>query len=502
MKRISMIVAVLTLLAGSVFAQGPAPDMTFGQGPAKHLMTQKEIAQWKTIGTAESAKAFVELFWARRDPTPTTPRNEVWEEFDRRVTAADTFFTTTKTRGSMSDRGRALIMLGSPYQVGSLGAARSATNTNQTQGPSPSNITVGGARASSAMLTWSYSNDKKPAFIKRKDFEILFSDERGGGEYEFAITPRSNPAAMLEEAVKAYLLWPDLVKPPSYAAETGTVPAKQTAFRDAALKAAYDKFKAEQKAVGTSYLTWGEYVTPEGEGFVPVSLFVPASANIPAGRKVTFFGVVEKASGEIVQILEEEATLIASGRDAYVDRSLRLEPGQYKAAFGVAADGQALALTPAEFTVLGLKAGDTAISQLILSNNAFPLPQAQKRTDPFAFGGFKVVPKGDAVFATTDELWYFMEMRNPGVGETGAPKVMVKMDINGKTASGKTERMDFPIQGVDTLPLKGVPNHFGLVQAVPLTDFEQGQYTIKLKVIDTVLKKTYEVERKFEVRKL
>jgi GWxTD domain-containing protein len=503
MRKISVGLAIVMMsIAVAVVAQLPAPYDTWGQGPVKHLMTKEEAKKWSGVRTEAEAKAFVELFWAKRDPTPATPRNEFHEEFDLRAAAADEYFTTIKTKGSMTDRGMALILLGQPYTMGAKGAAAGASGTNQTLGVSDLNITVGGARGSSAMLTWAYSNDKKPKFIKRKDFEILFSDDSGRGEYQFAITPRTNPNTLFQEAVNAYLLWPDLTKPPTSGTEASASPAKSTTFRDAALKAAYDKFKAEQKPVGTAHLTWGEYVTPEGDGFVPVSLFMPASANVPSGRKVTFFGAVENAAGEVVQILEEEATLIASGRDAYVDKSLTLAPGTYKAAFGVAADGQPLALTSAELTVQGLKAGDTAVSQLILSNHAVPLAQAQKRTDPFTFGGLKVVPKGDAVFVTSDELWYFLEMRNPGLGDTGAPKVMVKLDINGKTVAGKSEKLDFPMQEVEALPLKGVPNHYGLVQAFPLADFEPGLYTVKLKVIDSVLKKTYQMEKQFEVRKL
>ena len=501
MNRIAGLV-VSAVMAGVAFAQLPPEYATWGQSAVKHLMTSEEAKAWPAIRSEADAKAFIDLFWARRDPTPATQRNEFREDFEARVAAADKFFTTLRTKGSLTDRGRAFILLGSPMTVGGQAGSGGASNTNQTRSAgSPMDITVGGARGSTPKITWLYAGDKKPPFIKRKDFEIMFSDERGGGEFEFAITPRVNPIAFLQEAVKASVLWPDLTKPPVYASETAVAaPAKATAFRDASLKALYDKYKAEPKPVGTAHLTWGEYVTPQGQGFVPVSLFVPAAANIPAGRKVTFFGVVENAAGEVVEILEEEATLIAAGRDAYVDKSLTLAPGRYKAAFGLAAGGQALALTPAELTVQGLSATEPGISQLILSTNAVALPQAQKMTDPYAFGGLKVVPKGDAVFTTADELWYFVELRNPGLAETGAPKIMVKLDINGKTAAGKAD-MNFPLGGVDPLPLKGVQGHFGLVQAVPLTDFAPGQYTIKVKLIDTVLKKSYEVDRQFEVRK-
>jgi GWxTD domain-containing protein len=482
-------VAVSCAIAAAAVAQLPAPYDAWGQGPAKHLMTKEEARVWAAIRTEADAKNFVDLFWAKRDPTPTTERNEFRLEFDQRVAAADQSFTTTKTRGSMTDRGRALILLGSPFTVGSVGGARAAAND--------------AVRAETAKLTWAYRNDKKPKFIARKDFEILFSDERGGGEYEFAKTPRVNPEALLQEAVAAYIISPNLTAVPSYGTTTAAAtPGRSKAFRDAALQAAYEKFKAEQKPVGTAHLTWGEYVTPEGEGFVPVSLYVPASPNVPANRKVTFFGVIENAAGEVVEVHEEDATLIATARDAYIDKSLRLEPGKYNATFGVAEGGKPLALTRTEVTVQGLKPEDTAVSQLILSNNAFPLPQAQKRTDPYAFGGFKVVPKGDATFAPSDDLWYFMELRNPGVADTGAPKVMVKLDVTGKTDDGKPVNLNFPLSDVETLPLKDVKNHYALVQAFPLADFKPGSYTIKVKVIDSVLKKNYEEVRQFQVRNL
>ena len=57
--------------------------LEWGRGPAHFLMTKEEAAQWKTISSDEDAKAFIALFWARRDPTPATPLNEYQEQFGR-----------------------------------------------------------------------------------------------------------------------------------------------------------------------------------------------------------------------------------------------------------------------------------------------------------------------------------------------------------------------------------------------------------------------------------
>lgn len=509
MRKMSIGLAMMMLIAGSAVAQLTAPYAGWGDTAVKWLMTKEEAKQWKAVRTDADAKKFVDLFWARRDPTPATARNEFQEEFNLRVGLADQSFTTAKTKGSMSDRGRAVILLGSPYTVTSKGGGgRAASNlpTNPGSTSGDGTVSVGGARGAAAMITWTYASDKKPKFIDRKDFEVLFSDERGGGEYEFAITPRSNPEMFMGAAVKHYLLHPELNAVPTYAdaspaATTPAAVARNTAFRDSSLKAAIDAMRAEKKLnMGPAHLTWGEFVTPTGEGFIPVSLYVPATSGIPAGTKMTFFGLVENEAGDVVEVHEEEATLAASGKDAYFDKSLSLGPGKYKATFGLAANGKPVSIASTDMAVTGLDPAEAAISQLILTNSYLPLPE-QKITDPYAFGTLKIVPKGDAVFSTADDFTYFFEVRNPGVQETGAPKLMVKMDITGKPAEGKAVNLNFPMAEVDAQPLKGAKGRYGVIQAFALSDFKPGDYSIKVRVRDMVLSKNYDFEKKFTIVK-
>lgn len=514
MRKITIGFAAVVLMAGSAFAQLSSENAKWGDTAVKHLMTKEDAKAWKAVKSDADAKKFIDLFWARRDPTPDTARNEFKEEFELRVGLADRNFTTTKTRGSLSDRGKAAILLGNAFTVTNQGgtgraAANAPTNPGSTSGDG--SVSVGAVRGARPMIVWTYASDKKPKFVDRKDFQIMFSDERGGGEYEFAITPRSNPETFFAQAVKAYLVRPDLTEVPTYADAAGPVagsgaPAvatRNTTFRDSSLKAAIDALRAEKKmSMGPAHLTWGEFVTPTGEGFVPVSLYVPATANIPAGTKMTFFGLIQNAAGDVVEVLEEDATLAASHKDSYFDKSLNLAPGKYSATFGLAANGKPVSIASAEMAITGLNPTDAAVSDLILSNNAYPLPAAQKLTDPYAFGGLKVVPKGDAVFTTADDFTYFFEVRNPGVDEAGAPKLRMKLDITGTPADGgKAINMAFPISEVVAEPLKGVKGHYGVIQAFSLADFKPGQYKMKMRVMDSVLKKNYDFERQFTIVK-
>ena len=121
-------VAMLCLFsAASAFALSDQ-YVQFGKGPAQWIMTKDEARQWKTIKDDVAAQAFIDLFWAKRDPSAGTPVNEFRDEFDARVKYADDHFAHGRTPGSMSDRGHALIVMGSPSRI-----QRSGTESTRCQ---------------------------------------------------------------------------------------------------------------------------------------------------------------------------------------------------------------------------------------------------------------------------------------------------------------------------------------------------------------------------------
>ena len=501
MKSFSMSLVVM-LIAASI----AAADLTFRyvdwrQGPVRYLMTQEEMTQWNALASDEAAQAFIDLFWARRDPTPQTARNEFRDEFDARVARADRELSTPRGAGSMSDRGKVLILLGPPWQIGSRGAAIRSLS-NQPPVPFPlwdGNVSVLSPRAEPARQTWTYGYARKPKFIKKKEVTFLFVDE-GREDWQLALTERTNPGEILRQAVEYSITSPGLTVAPLFAK---AVPDRVTSFRSAELKSVYETFRGEESAsFGPAHLTWGEFVTPGGDRFASVQLYVPASAGIEAGRKVTFFGVVESSPGGIVEIHEAEALMKASGGDVYVDMSLRLEPGNYTAVFGLASpDGKPLAMSKTRMLIEGLDPKASGVSPLILSNNIQPLQEAWEDTDPFTFGGLKVVPKGDSLFAPIGDLWYFLELRNPGLTEQGAPNVKVKVDIEGKS-NERPVRMAFPMADAEIAKLKGTNNRYAVGMAIPLEGFRPGEYTMKIRVMDSVLGKNYDLEKQFRVRGL
>ncbi len=87
---------------------------SLADGPTRWLMLPEEIRQAERLGSTREAVAFIEDFWRRRDPDPDEPGNPYSKTFYERVEAADRLYLDGGQRGSLTDRGRALILLGPP----------------------------------------------------------------------------------------------------------------------------------------------------------------------------------------------------------------------------------------------------------------------------------------------------------------------------------------------------------------------------------------------------
>lgn len=110
--------AVLPLLSFLILAcQSPGRTSTaagLADGPTRWLMLPEELRQVQRMRTNREAVDWLETFWRRRDPDPDMPGNETAKTFYQRVEAADRLYSDGGKRGSLTDRGRALILLGPP----------------------------------------------------------------------------------------------------------------------------------------------------------------------------------------------------------------------------------------------------------------------------------------------------------------------------------------------------------------------------------------------------
>ena len=181
------VLVVLTAFSLSAFAALSEKYNDFGKGPAKWLMTRDEQKKWKSIQTDDEAQAFIDLFWARRDPTPGTFVNEYRQEFDARVKyARENYSHRITPDGAMSDRGHAVIVLGFPTQSDLDLKSNSRTSGDVGQGGGNAGNTSGGfAKGAHAMQlaerdTWIWEGKDAKKFNMPRIEALYLKDPYSG----------------------------------------------------------------------------------------------------------------------------------------------------------------------------------------------------------------------------------------------------------------------------------------------------------------------------------
>lgn len=91
----------------------PEKDKQF-LSEVRYIITKKEKKIFQSLGETERAQ-FVEDFWKKRDPSPSTEENEFRQEYYSRIDQANRLFREGRNNsGWLTDRGRAHILLGPP----------------------------------------------------------------------------------------------------------------------------------------------------------------------------------------------------------------------------------------------------------------------------------------------------------------------------------------------------------------------------------------------------
>lgn len=122
----------------------------------KYLISRSEKRQFRTMDK-NSKLRFLQNFWQERDPTPETPENEFLRNYYSRIYLANQSFDEPFTEGWNTDRGRVLILYGSPDDI-------------QRFQNSPD---------SHPHETWQYYH-----LNKENNIEFIFVDKHSSGQFE------------------------------------------------------------------------------------------------------------------------------------------------------------------------------------------------------------------------------------------------------------------------------------------------------------------------------
>jgi GWxTD domain-containing protein len=168
---------VMTLAASGCRAPTSAAAQTahaWGAGPAHWLLLPADRERMARVQTNADFASFLAGFWACRDENPADDDNPFARLFAERVAAADRLYEEPGLRGSLTDRGGALLLLGPPRFL----------RYSQRRSPTLEGTTTAGARPTRLLRVelWGYLPSDLPATLRDR----LHAE--AGSQQEIALT--------------------------------------------------------------------------------------------------------------------------------------------------------------------------------------------------------------------------------------------------------------------------------------------------------------------------
>lgn len=82
-----------------------------------YILTGDSLKMFKRLRNEKDRSEFINSFWKELDPYPFDSKNELREEFEKRISYANKKFILERKRGWRTDRGRVYIMYGPPDEI-------------------------------------------------------------------------------------------------------------------------------------------------------------------------------------------------------------------------------------------------------------------------------------------------------------------------------------------------------------------------------------------------
>jgi GWxTD domain-containing protein len=450
MRRTFIPLAVVAWVVASI--AGAELSQTYTQwpeGPVGFLLTQSEQKAYSQLQTDAEAKAFIDLFWARRDPDLKTVQNEFKVDFDMRVAAADAQFSTSKLKGSLSDRGKVLYLMGKPEAVRNVAAGAAQ------QGNLPEFVERG------ASQIWIYTKDGKPLTdqTKKGDQIIFVFAETSPGAGDFVLDPldRRNRQAfkLLAAKPEELLLHPKLTEVP----KVGLVPGTEAATP--AQEAVFDQQPRPWPQGAVVLATSGV----ESETIHPVWVWVQLPNNVPAASKV--IGRVRKAGGgeSVGSFVSPIMAVSVPGGRGY-EVSLPVEAGSWKVDLALLNESEPIAVTTVDAKNDAAPAQGPYISPIYWGANARQAAQAHMG-DAYHLGGMELIPQPDNKYTPNENITYAGYVVRPSLDEEQKPKIELSIAL---FAAGKKQD-EQPFQVIDGVRITDDIWVFG--QMLPLATFRR-----------------------------
>lgn len=483
-----------------------------------YVISNEERTAFKALKTDEEREQFIEAFWLRRDPTPDSIDNEFKDEHYERIAYANERFASG-IPGWKTDRGRIYIIYGKPDEI----------ESHPSGGTYDRPIEEGGGTTSTFPFEiWRYR------YIEGIGNEVLleFVDPSMSGEYRMTIDPSEKDAllhvpgagltfdeqffgrdkadrlnrdgASLGNALgntsrtnqfDRLQLMADIFRPPAIKfKDLEAVITTKLSFNVLPFNFRTDFIRVTEDSVLTPItilMQNKDLAFQEQEGFHNALVHILIKITGINGR-VAPGGVVEDTvSAPIAAALFKQQL---EGAQIY-QKILPLRPGLYKIDIVVKdMNSGNVGVINQRLDVKRFPDDKLQLSSLILADLVENLPPSQIGSGSFILGGNKVRPNVKEEFKKEKPAHLWFQVYNLKLDEaTHKPSATIETLItrNGQEVKRTVEQ---------STELSNAAAQMTLAKAIPVSEFEPGEYSIQIRVTDNLTKDVAASAEKFTVR--
>jgi len=409
------------------------------------LITDTEKVAFENLEKDKEREAFIQLFWAKRDPTPQTEFNEFKEEYYKRLEYVENHFIYGYNMGVQTDQGKVYVRLGNPMKI-------------FHQDPDTE--------------VWAYPT---PSWIEypKESFNLVFANDGTG-----FVLDRTRTEARLVQAMYSFpevaLLYPDLQAVPEY---KQILTFSSDSFEGKLIQRVESQAEDiiqvpfEQRILFTKAENLSSYLT----------LLLKIESQLELPEKLTVFG---RLKSEVYSVdFRQEKTLVKENDHFFAQAGIPVLPGDYELYVGLKTkDEKIYSLKKEKLNVPNFWTRDFGISSLIASPEVNARESfREKEFNVFSVGNYSLAPRFSQVYSREQALNVFYYIYNIGVDTDQNCALQIEFEIhygeqvfklNPQKIQKKTES-GMLLEGTQ-IPLAALP--------------EPGEYGFFIKITDEITK--------------
>jgi len=483
------------------------PDKVWLMEEVPDIITEDERRAFLELGTEEEREQFIEIFWRDRNPDHESPINPAREEHYRRLAYADEHFASG-IAGRKTDRGRIYIIWGPPDEIESHPTGGTLDRPTE-QG--------GGTTTTYPWELWRYRHLEGIG----ENIEIEFVDTTGSGEYHITKDPCEKDALghvpgagpslteIMGRSSKAdrFTNTSGTTCPIPFGGTTASMNEFDLLDRYFRVQRPRERLKDLAELV-TVRVVRNEIHMDYRTDFLRVTsntVLVPITVQVP-NRDLSFqtrqgvhsavlnlYGRITTPGGVVVQTFEDvisrdfPESLFQSSLNlsSVYQKSLPLRSGLYRLDLVVkdTLSGN-LGVFKTALRVPHFEDDKIDASSLILADQIEPVPSQQIGTGQFVLNSYKVRPRLNQKFSSTEKLGIFLQLYNLKLDDTlhkTNVSVTYRITKDQQEIWRSVETADQLHQGGEQLTIQ---------RYLPVASLAPGRYTIEVIAIDLLTNQT------------